>query len=247
MKHLTMLAAALALALAGGQVAANPCTDRGHGPDASGYGSHGGAVHPNGGGWVVQQCVDDVLDPDDGTWIDCVWESQIPESVYVGPNSAVCSNSATVSGNVQIINSIVWWAAQISDNAVIRNSVIGRDRGNGQRIIISSNARVINTFINGGTISGNAKVSDGAAVTESAHVHGSAKVAGQGTRVFGSAEVYGNAVVRDGAWIYGNGKVNSGRYTRNARVSTDQTGAGLNVGGLLSNPINPGNTESGTD
>ena len=36
-------------------------------------------------------------------------------------------------------------------------------------------------------------------------------------------------------------------YSRNARISTDQTGNALSADGLLSNPINPGNTESGTN
>jgi len=55
--------------------------------------------------------------------------------------------------------------------------------------------------------------------------------------------VYGNAVVRGGAWIFGNGKVHSGRYTRNARVNTDRTGGGLDLG-LVTNPADPENTES---
>jgi len=243
MQRQMMTAAALAIGMmVTGQVMASPCTDREHGSDSTGWGSFG-AVHPNGGGWVAHKCIRWTQSHDNPNEMICALGSNlVPESVYVGPNSAVCSWTATVSGNVALHNSIVW-QGQISGNAVIRNSVISRHFGGG-RPTISGNARIINTFINGGTISGNAKVLDGAAVTESAHVHGSAKVAGEGTRVFGNAEVYGTAVVRNGAWIFGNAKINSGRYTNNAQINTDQTGTALDAGGLLSNPVREENTET---
>jgi len=88
------------------------------------------------------------------------------------------------------------------------------------------------------------RILDGARISNAPRIYGSAKVAGKNTKVFGFAEVFGNAIVRDGAWIFGNGKVNSGRYIKNARINTDQTGDSMSIGDAVSDTINEQNSES---
>ena len=98
-----------------------------------------------------------------------------------------------------------------------------------------------------------------------AYVWGSARVSGHarvmdGARVRDNAEVSGTAVVRGGAVIAGQGKVDCGRWV-NITVTTDRTGrcgrnarggndgsggGGPNLGDVFSNPLDPGNTESGS-
>ncbi len=220
-----------------------------------------GTAHPNGGGLVPMAAFDyesECVGLSDEecrvkvreSFNDYTRKSAIPDSVYVGPNSVVCADRGLamfeISGNVVIRNSIVHGGdIQISDNVTIKNSTLGGFRSSyyGQ-IRISGNARIVDAHIGNGTVSGNAKILNGAEVYGNARVYGNAKVSGQGTRISGNAEVFGTAIVRDGAWIYGNGKVNKGRYTKNARIDTDETGVALNLGDMVSNLLNPENTQT---
>ena len=59
----------------------------------------------------------------------------------------------------------------------------------------------------------------------------------------GNTEVFGTAVVRDSAWIYGNGKANL-VLRENARINTDETGVALNHGDVMSSLLNPENTQT---
>ncbi len=82
----------------------------------------GGTVHGNGGGWVVTG-------------------ARIADSVYVGPQSAICGDRTVISGNVRIIDSMVANAV-ISGNVIVRGSVVS---GFGR---ITSNARIIDSQVN---------------------------------------------------------------------------------------------------
>ncbi len=180
----------------------------------------GGSIHANGGGWIVTG-------------------AKVDDSVYVGPESAVCGTRTKISGNVRIIDSTVANVV-ISGNVIVRGSIAD---GFGH---IIGNVRILDSHVENfyGRISGNAKILDGAHISEAPKIHDSAKVAGENTKVFGFAEVFGDAVVRDGAWIFGNGRVNSGRYIKNARIDTDQTIIHSKTGDELSNPIREQNSES---
>ncbi len=200
-----------------------------------------GKVHPNGGGWVPVGQSHDGAD----TYL-------IAESVYVGPNSIVCGG--TISGNVRIINSTVW-GGTISGAAVIRNSTVGQQSG-GYTLSISENVKIVSSVVRSGTIFGSVRIRHGVNISENAVVHGSAKLSGTGTRVSGNGEVSGNAVIRGGSWVFGNGKVNCGRWN-GVDIRNDQRGrcgkngqsaqtdeSSLSEIGSVSNPIDPQNTES---
>ncbi len=220
---------------------------------------------PNGGGMVC---------PTDGTirfmqptaYIDS--ESRVCGSVHISETPRIIGSTITGGdiggGTPTIRNSILaghWMHLVIRANADIIDSiirgglisynakVIGSEiSGDSNRTRIMDNARVINSHVRGGLIEGHA------IVRNSETFWGGSQVAVSGTakvidsRLYSGAEVSGSAVVRK-AVITSNGKVDCGRWV-NITVRTDRRGeCGRNgkpqrIGDLLSNPLDPGATET---
>jgi len=230
MQRVMMSAAALAIGVLAGGVSAAKCPFATDGDQ--------GSYHPNGGGWVHHT-------------------ARVAETAYVGPSVIVC-HRAEVSGNADIRgNSRIFGTTVVSGNAIIRDADVlhsARVDGNARVIqgkgnhwvIVSGNAHVY----------GNAHVTGNALVTDNARVYGSAKVGRSGGASLSDArfvqihgEVFGSAVVRGNGIIWGDGKVNCGRW--NINVTTDHTGeCGRNgkKAKILTLPdlpgINPANTET---
>jgi len=183
-----------------------------------------GAPHFNGGGWVADT-------------------ARVDDNAYVGPGAVVCDNAKVFAPAIISDN------ASVAGNAVIRgnSSILDTAR-------VRGNARVINAMVVGGEVYGNAKILNKARVDDSrAKVYGDAKVEGANTHVSEYAEVFGTAVVR-GSVIRGYAKIDCGRWI-GVKVFDDKTGqcgrngqdknsSSENLGGVLSNPISDGNTQS---
>lgn len=182
----------------------------------------GGAREWGRGGWVVWTavCIPGCTASEGRGWVE--YMAQVGGTARVGRKAVVCDR-AEVSDNAHINNSLVYGSARVSDNAVIRNSSVRENSA------IFGNARVVSS-----TINGNARIWDSTEVRNSV--------------VTDNGQVSGSAIVK-GSTISGNGKVNCGLWA-GIFVSTDRTGqCGRNgnddpLGGVLSNSISPGNTES---
>ena len=167
--------------------------------------------------------------PNGGGWVADT--AQVDSTVYVGPGSTVCDN------------------ARVSGNAVIRGNSLVADTAR-----VYGNARVVNsTVVNGAQVSGDAVIRGNSLVADTARVYGNARV----DSAWVAGEVFGTALVRGGAQIKANGKVNCGRWRgievfddqtgkcgRNGRDRQDRSGSSDSLGDRLSNPINEVNTES---
>ncbi len=228
MKHfMTLAAAVLAVTLAGGEALACQCRGT-------------PIVHANGGGTICSEAV---------PYMKMTGYPYPPDSVYIGRGSCIYGPSPVIRGNARIIRSkVLGKFAEVYGNATVVNSVVSNEAQ------VGGNARVVNSTVTGFSwVGGNAKVLDSTVNGLYAKIYGNAIVRG-GSWITGGAEVYGSAVVANGSRILRGGKVNCGRWI-GVTVTTDQTGkCGKNgqpvsvgsddSGGVLSNPVNPGNTES---